>query len=113
MLKGIIGACGGIPSDLDSNEVYQPMDGKALYLYGNEDEFYPFEKLQKFEKRLDSYLPEFESKSYDAKHEITNDMREDTMNQSLYYKKKFPIASVIFIKFDIFLKRLLLFARIL
>lgn len=76
-LKGIIGVCGGIPSDLDSNNLYSPMKGKVLYLYGNEDEFYPLEKSQKFKKRLTEYLPQFDSISYKAKHEITNEMRED------------------------------------
>ena len=76
-LKGIIGVCGGIPSDLDSNEIYQPTNAKTLYLYGDKDEFYPLEKFQKFENRLGDYLAEFESISYEAKHEITNEMRAD------------------------------------
>jgi len=76
-LKGIIGVCGGIPSDLDSNEIYQPTNAKTFYLYGDNDEFYPNEKFQKFENKLDEYLPEFESISYAAKHEITNEMRDD------------------------------------
>lgn len=76
-LKGIIGVCGGIPSDIDSNEIYEPIDGKVLYLYGDEDEFYSFDKFKKFEAKLQNYLPRFESSSYNAKHEITNEMRSD------------------------------------
>ena len=76
-LKGIVGICGGIPSDLDTNEIYKPTDAEVLYLYGTEDIFYPLEKFQKFEKRLDEYLPNFRGKSYEAKHEITDEMRED------------------------------------
>ncbi len=79
-LKGIIGVCGGIPSDLDSNEVYTPTDAETLYLYGESDEFYPLEKLEKFEKKLDEYLPHFQPVRYKAKHEITNDMRKDMRN---------------------------------
>jgi predicted esterase len=76
-LKGIIGVCGGIPSDLDENELYKPTKAKTLYIYGDNDEFYPFEKFQKFEQRLSDYLPNFESLKYEAIHEITNEMRED------------------------------------
>lgn len=76
-LKGIVGICGGIPSDLDTNEIYSPTPAKTLYLYGNEDRFYPLEKFQKFEQRLNEYLPDFEAKPYRAKHEITDEMRSD------------------------------------
>lgn len=77
ILKGIIGVCGGIPSDLDTNELYSPTEAETLYLYGDKDEFYPLEKFQKFEKTLNEYLPNFQSLNYHATHEITNEMRED------------------------------------
>jgi predicted esterase len=77
ILKGMIGVCGGIPSDLDTNEIYSPTDADILYLYGDKDEFYPLEKFQNFEKTLGEYLPNFQSLNYKAKHEITNEMRED------------------------------------
>lgn len=79
-LKGIIGVCGGIPSDLDESELYKPTNAETLYLYGDEDIFYPLEKFQNFEQRLDDYLPNFASKKYEAKHEITEEMREDIRN---------------------------------
>lgn len=75
-LAGIIGVCGGIPSDLDSSELYNPTKAETLYIYGDNDEFYPLEKFQKFEQKLDNYLQNFESKKYNAKHTITNKMRE-------------------------------------
>lgn len=77
ILRGVIGACGGIPSDLATNKIYQPTNAAVLYFYGERDEFYPLEKFQKFDQALKDYLPNFQSKSYDAKHEITNEMRED------------------------------------
>lgn len=76
-LKGIIGVCGGIPSDLDSNDIYKPTNADVLYVYGDDDVFYPKEKFEGFEKRLGEYLPNFEAKEYSAKHEITNEMRRD------------------------------------
>ncbi len=77
VLRGVIGACGGIPSDLKTNKIYTPTNADVLYLYGSNDEFYPFEKFQKFEQKLKDYLPHFQAKSYEAKHEITDEMRED------------------------------------
>lgn len=74
---GIIGVCGGIPSDLETNARYKPTNADIFYLYGNDDEFYPLEKFQSFEQKLKNYLPNFQAKLYEAKHEITNEMRED------------------------------------
>jgi predicted esterase len=48
-----------------------------LYLYGDDDEFYPLEKFQIFEQKLKNYLPNFQAESYKAKHEITDGMREE------------------------------------
>lgn len=76
-LKGIIGICGGIPSDLDENPEYSPTEADVLYIVSDNDEFYPLEKLKTFEKKLSEYLPHFSSKQYEAGHEITDEMRED------------------------------------
>jgi predicted esterase len=77
VLKGIIGVCGGIPADLDTNPLYKPFAAETLYLYGHDDEFYPEEKFWAFDARLREMLPNYRSKQYDAKHEITDEMRED------------------------------------
>ncbi len=76
-LKGIIGVSGGIPSDLETSELYQPTEAETLYLYGDDDEFYPLEKFQEFEQKLNDCLPNFQALKYEAKHEITNEMRAD------------------------------------
>lgn len=77
VVRGVIGMCGGIPSDLETSARYKPTNADVFYLYGKTDEFYPLEKFQSFEQKLRNYLPNFESKLYEAKHEITNEMRED------------------------------------
>lgn len=77
VFSGVVGMCGGIPSDLDSNDAYTPTKGRVLYLYGDNDEFYPLEKLKSFEQKLDSYLDNFKGRSYSAGHEITDEMRAD------------------------------------
>lgn len=77
VLSGVIGVCGGIPSDLDTNEVYAPTDADVLYLYSTRDEFYPLDKFLGFSNRLEEYLENYRSREYDAAHEISDDMRAD------------------------------------
>ncbi|MBA3634229.1 MAG: dienelactone hydrolase family protein [Acidobacteria bacterium] len=74
---GVIGVCGGIPSDLETNALYKPTNADVFYLYGSDDEFYPLGKFQTFEQKLKDYLPNFQASLYQAKHEITDEMRED------------------------------------
>ncbi len=77
VLKGIIGVCGGIPGDLDTNPAYKPFEGETFYLFGDDDEFYTQEQFKSFDERLGSFLPRYRSKHYNAKHEITDEMRSD------------------------------------
>ena len=74
---GVIGVCGGIPGDIETNPKYKVFDARTFYLYGNEDEFYTQEKFAAFDAKLRSTLPNFESKHYIATHEITDEMRKD------------------------------------
>lgn len=74
---GIIGVCGGIPGDLDTNERYKPFNARTFYLYGDDDEFYSQEKFIGFDEKLRERLSDYRSKQYIAKHEITDQMRED------------------------------------
>jgi predicted esterase len=73
----VIGLCGGIPGDLDTNPIYRPFDARTFYLYGDDDEFYSPEKFAGFEKKLRETLPNFTSRQYNAKHEISERMRSD------------------------------------
>jgi len=77
VLKGIVGVCGGIPGDLDTNEKYEPFEAETFYLYDDDDEFYTQEQFAKFDEKLATMLPHFQSKHYTAKHEITQEMRVD------------------------------------
>lgn len=81
ILRGVLGVCGGIPSDLETNSIYQPTTADVFYLYNRQDEFYPLEKFKSFDAKLNEYLPNYQSKSYEAKHEITDEMREDMKNR--------------------------------
>ena len=80
IVRGVLAVCGGIPSDLETNDDYKPFPARTLYVYGDDDEFYPLEKFQSYEARLRNILPNYESKLYHAKHEITAEMREDMKN---------------------------------
>ncbi len=77
MLRGIIGVCGGVPGDLDSNPAYKSFAADTLYLYGDDDEFYTQEQFRTFDGKLAGILPNYRSKHYAAKHEITDEMRHD------------------------------------
>ena len=77
VLKGIVGVCGGIPGDLETNELCKPFSAETFYLYGDDDEFYTQEQFAGFNSKLESRLPNYRSKHYTAKHEITDEMRLD------------------------------------
>ncbi len=77
ILRGVIGVCGGIPGDLDTNTAYKPFTAETFYLYGDDDEFYTQEQFAGFNDKLASLLPNYRSTHYAAKHEITSDMRSD------------------------------------
>ena len=74
---GVIGVCGGIPGDLDTNPKYKQFVGRTFYLFGDDDEFYTQEQFVGFQERLGNALPNYRSKHYVAKHEITDEMRND------------------------------------
>ena len=77
VLSGIIGVCGGIPVDLETNEKYKPFSAETFYLYGDDDEFYTQEQFRIFNEKLTGAVPNYSSKHYTAKHEITDEMRKD------------------------------------
>ena len=76
-LHSVVGICGGIPGDLETNPIYKPFNAKTFYLYGNDDEFYNIDKFRSFDKTLSEHLPSYHSREYEAEHSITDDMRDD------------------------------------
>ncbi len=77
VLTGIVGVCGGIPGDLDTNPIYKPFAAETFYLYGDDDEFYTQEQFAEFDRKLSPLLPNYRAKHYAAKHELTDEMRKD------------------------------------
>jgi phospholipase/carboxylesterase len=76
-LKGVIGICGGIPGDWDTNDGYHGPELQVLHLAGTRDEFYTPERVRDYEKQLVTRARTVEFKTYDAAHEIIPEMRED------------------------------------
>ncbi len=77
VLRGVIGVCGGIPGDLDTNPFYKPFSAETFYLYGDDDEFYTQEQFRTFNEKLSAAIPSYRAQHYTAKHEITEEMRKD------------------------------------
>jgi phospholipase/carboxylesterase len=77
ILKGIFGLCGGIPGDLETSQLFGAIDTPAYYLYGNEDKYVTVEKFEDNAKRLAQFTKDLQTKQYDAKHEISAEMRAD------------------------------------
>lgn len=77
ILRGVIGICGGIPGDWETNDKYAQTNASVLYLHGEQDEFYPPARVADYAARLQERASDVEAKSYEAAHEIVPAMRED------------------------------------
>ena len=76
-VRGIVGICGGIPGDWETNERYRATKTSVLHLTGTRDEFYPPERVKDYERQLGMRSPSIGFKTYDAGHEIVAEMRRD------------------------------------
>ena len=76
-LKGVVGICGGIPGDWDTNHGYHGSQLDVFHLAGSRDEFYPPERVRDYQQQLATRARNVKFKSYDAAHEIVPEMRED------------------------------------
>ena len=77
VLRGVIGICGGVPGDLESNELYKPTMASVFHLSGATDEFYPPARVADYSQQLRRFAAEVEHKSYDAGHDFVPAMRKD------------------------------------
>ncbi len=76
-LRGVIGICGGMPSDWEASEVYKPTEASVFHLAGTRDEFYPLKRVADYAERLRLRARHVVTESYDAGHEIVPAMRQD------------------------------------
>lgn len=77
LLRGVVGICGGIPGDWDSNPSYQSTGADIFHLAGVRDEFYTPGRIQNYEEQLGTRAQSVTFKRYDAAHEIIQEMRAD------------------------------------
>ena len=77
VLRGVIGICGGMPGDWDTSELYQPTSAAVFHLSGERDEFYSPARTKNYEAQLRTRASDVEYRSYDAGHEIVQEMRDD------------------------------------
>ena len=76
-LRGVIGICGGIPSDWETSGLYRQAPFDVFHLAGTRDEFYSPERVADYERQLSTRARSVKFKSYDAAHEIVPEMRTD------------------------------------
>ena len=77
LLRGVVGMCGGIPGDWETNEGYQSTKADVFHIAGERDEFYPPQRTKDYGRQLGTRARSVTFKSYDAAHEIVRDMRID------------------------------------
>jgi len=80
VLRGVIGICGGLPGDWDSNEMYQSTEAAVFHLAGERDEYYAPARVADYADQLRVRARDVQFRSYDAGHEISPAMREDVCN---------------------------------
>src|SRR5689334_8545755 len=76
-LRGVIGICGGLPGDWDTNPAYRSSQIEVFHLAGTRDEFYTPERVRDYKQQLQTRTPNVTFKSYDAAHEFVPEMHED------------------------------------
>jgi phospholipase/carboxylesterase len=77
VLRGVIGICGGLPGDWETSVAYQPTKASVFHLAGVHDEFYTPERVADYRERLTLRAVDVEFRSYEAAHEIVEEMRKD------------------------------------
>ena len=77
LLRGVVGMCGGIPGDWDTNSNYRHTPAAVFHLAGTRDEFYTPERIANYEEQLGTRAGALTFRCYDAAHEIVQDMRDD------------------------------------
>jgi len=77
VLRGVIGICGGLPGDWETNELYARISAAVFHLAGTRDVFYPPARVAEYEQQLQRRAVDVQLRSYDAGHEISPAMRAD------------------------------------
>ena len=76
-LRGVVGICGGLPGDWETNPAYVETRASVLHLSCTRDEFYPPARVADYAERLRARAGEVEVRDYDCGHEFVPAMRAD------------------------------------
>jgi predicted esterase len=76
-LRGVVGICGGLPGDWETNAAFGETRASVMHLTGTRDEFYPPERVAVYAEQLRKRAFDVEVRAYDAGHEFIPAMRED------------------------------------
>jgi phospholipase/carboxylesterase len=76
-LRGVIGICGGLPGDWQTNESYKSTNAAVFHLAGTQDEFYTPARVADYAEQLRQRARDVRFQSYEAGHDLIPEMRED------------------------------------
>lgn len=76
-LRGVIGICGGIPGDWETNHNYRRTATAVFHAAGNQDSFYPPDRVSGYGAQLSKRADRVIFRTYEAAHEIVPAMRDD------------------------------------
>jgi predicted esterase len=71
-IRGVIGVCGGIPGDWDQDK-YHTSRTDVLIIAGQEDEFYPLERVKTFKEALARRARDVDFYTFPVGHSFPND----------------------------------------
>lgn len=77
VLRGVIGICGGLPGDWQTNQSYKKTDAAVFHLAGNQDEFYSPERVGDYAEQLRLRAADVRFKGYEGGHDFVPEMRGD------------------------------------
>lgn len=77
VLRGVVGICGGLPGDWETNESYKATAAAVFHLAGNQDEFYPPARVGDYAEQLRLRSSDVTFREYEGGHEFVPEMRTD------------------------------------
>ena len=76
-LRGVIGICGGLPGDWETNDLYKPTRAAMFHLAGGQDEFYTPVRVAGYAEQLRQRASDVTFASYEVGHDFAPEMRAD------------------------------------
>jgi phospholipase/carboxylesterase len=77
VLRGVIGICGGLPGDWQTNDLFKPTHAAVFHLAGSQDEFYTPARVADYAEQLRLRASDVTFQSYEVGHDFAPQMRLD------------------------------------